>query len=391
MLGLKGDCERQNRIVSALRTLELDAFFCSLPSHVLLLTGYWPVIGTTVAIFTAARELHLLLPGDEEELAKQSSCAEQTLFQPASLNAITDAQTAIREPLLALFRKLHLERSRVGIDVGQCLQPASYAVMNVYQCGLHELLRSAFPSLQLIPAHEGLEELKSTKTAWELEKIRTAAQVAGTAFEAGGRNVRPGIREPELASSFHCAYDSTPLAMQTQRSYGAFFCMSGPNAAKADAAFAQTRQRTIEPGDLVMIHCNSYADGFWTDITRTYTAGNADAKQEDMRSAIMEAWQAALNAVAPGVKAKDVDCAARSVLQHRGFGKQFKHATGHGVGFAAANHNAIPRIHPQSPDVLAAGMTFNIEPAIYFEGYGGMRHCDMVAVTDTGAEVLTDF
>jgi Xaa-Pro aminopeptidase len=167
--------------------------------------------------------------------------------------------------------------------------------------------------------------------------------------------------------------------------------MSGPNSGNAYSAYARTRQRTVEDGDLVMIHCNSCGDGFWTDITRTYTVGVADQQQDEMRSALMEARQAALAAIAPGTKAKDVDLAARSALGDRNFGAQFKHGTGHGVGFAAANSNGIPRIHPESPDVLAAGMTFNIEPAIYIEGYGGMRHCDMVAVTETGAEVLTDF
>jgi Xaa-Pro aminopeptidase len=61
------------------------------------------------------------------------------------------------------------------------------------------------------------------------------------------------------------------------------------------------------------------------------------------------------------------------------------------VGFVAANPNALPRIHPMSPDLLENGMTFNVEPAAYFDGYGGMRHCDMVAVADNGAQVLTDF
>ena len=78
-------------------------------------------------------------------------------------------------------------------------------------------------------------------------------------------------------------------------------------------------------------------------------------------------------------------------MNKHGFSTEFKHATGHGVGFAATNPNALPRIHPQSPDILAAGMTFNIEPAIYIDGIGGMRHCDVVACTESGAEVLTDF
>jgi Xaa-Pro aminopeptidase/Xaa-Pro dipeptidase len=110
-----------------------------------------------------------------------------------------------------------------------------------------------------------------------------------------------------------------------------------------------------------------------------------------MYAAVAEARQAALAAIRPGVKAADVDKAARSVLQARGFGDAFKHSTGHGVGFSAINANARPRLHPKSDDVLQTGMIFNVEPAVYFDGYGGLRHCDVVALTDRGPEVLTPF
>jgi Xaa-Pro aminopeptidase len=110
-----------------------------------------------------------------------------------------------------------------------------------------------------------------------------------------------------------------------------------------------------------------------------------------MRAAIDEARQAAMQTIRPGVKACDVDQAARSVMHSRGFGEAFKHATGHGVGFAAANPNGLPRIHSLSPDVLEAGMTFNVEPAAYFDDYGGMRHCDLVAVNADGVDTLTKF
>jgi Xaa-Pro aminopeptidase len=110
-----------------------------------------------------------------------------------------------------------------------------------------------------------------------------------------------------------------------------------------------------------------------------------------MTAAIAEARSAALAAVEPGAEAKDVDAAARNILTRYGYGDAFKHSTGHGVGFAAADPNAHPRIHPVSKDVFKEGMTFNIEPATYIEGIGGMRHCDIVACTRSGAKVLTDF
>ena len=147
----------------------------------------------------------------------------------------------------------------------------------------------------------------------------------------------------------------------------------------------------MEQGDLVLVHCNACANGYWTDITRTFTIGKADQRKLSMYTAIFEARDAAFKTIAPGRKASEVDRAARHVLEKHGFGAEFKHSTGHGIGFGAISASARPRLHPKSPDVLESGMLFNVEPAIYFEGYGGMRHCDMVAVTDGGFELLTSF
>jgi Xaa-Pro aminopeptidase len=141
----------------------------------------------------------------------------------------------------------------------------------------------------------------------------------------------------------------------------------------------------------VLTHCNSYADGYWTDITRTYCIGPLGERQRGMYEAVFAAREAALEAIRPGVKASAVDRAAREVMRAHGLGREFKHATGHGVGFAAINHNALPRLHPASPEILETGMVFNVEPAAYISGFGGLRQCDMVAVTPNGVELLTPF
>jgi Xaa-Pro aminopeptidase len=86
-----------------------------------------------------------------------------------------------------------------------------------------------------------------------------------------------------------------------------------------------------------------------------------------------------------------VDRAARDVLARHGLGDAFRHGTGHGVGFAAIDHNARPRLHPASSDVLEAGMVFNLEPAVYLPGRSGVRHCDVVALHAEGPELLTPF
>ena len=167
--------------------------------------------------------------------------------------------------------------------------------------------------------------------------------------------------------------------------------MSGPNSAQAHGSYARSRSRRVESGDFLLVHCNSCADGYWTDITRTYCLGEPSDTQLRMYQAVLAARDAAFGAIAPGVLASEVDRAARSEIDRRGFGAEFKHPTGHGVGFAAIDHNAMPRLHPRSPDRLDRGMVFNVEPAIYLERIGGLRHCDMVAVTDQGMELLTPF
>ena len=388
-----GDPERKARLCAALKKAELHAFVCTSPSEVLLLTGYWPIFATSVAVLTADGALHAIVPEDEQELASKTSTATLTTYSPALLTKLTGPIDQLREPLGALVKKLGLEHGRLGLRSQLGVQPASYAVMTDFRQSLQDLLRELAPEASLVPCDDLLEMEKAAKTPPELERMRLGSKLAEAGFAVAAKAIQPGLREAEVAATIQAAFDSAPGAEALNRSYGYYFCMSGPNSATAAAAYARTRQRRIEKGDLVMIHANTCADGFWTDITRTYTAGGeAVERHEQMRTGIMAARASALQAIRPGVPAREVDQATRSVMAAHGFGnKLFKHATGHGVGFAAANGDALPRIHPDSPDVLAEGMTFNVEPAAYFEGYGGMRHCDVIAVGVNGAEVLTDF
>lgn len=369
----------------------LDAFICGSASEILLLTGYWPVMGSSVALSTAEGDVHLVLPEDEVELAAATSEAALTPYKPAELDRITRSIDALSVPLRLLTSRLQLSQATIGMQIGQGMQPASYVSSNVFRSSLPDLIQSLLPQSTIVAGDGAMEEMKSRKTPTELDQMRKAAEIAAAGFEVVPNAIDEGRREAEVAAEVQAAFQSSVKAADVQRSYGYFFCMSGPNSACASAAYARTRQRRIERDDLVMIHANTCADGYWTDITRTYTAGTPDGRQETMRTAITEARKAALARVRPRVAARDVDCAARSVMAAHGFGDAFRHSTGHGVGFAAANSNALPRIHPQSPDVLDVGMTFNIEPAAYFDGYGGMRHCDVVTVTADGVSVLTKF
>ena len=384
--------ERIGRIMEALQDVGLEALVCTLPTNVLLLSGYWPVVGTAVAVARRDGRVVVLVPEDEQELAARGWAAHVYTYQPGSLRSLTTPAAAVHEPLGVLLRDLSIAERRIGYEEDAAFEQSSYVAMYRYQATPATVLAEAAPRATLTPAGELISRLRSALTAEEVGQVRVACAVAETAFVAAARLLRPGNSEAAVAAAFATPLSVAGLAQPgVERAGGFAFCMSGPNAALAGGAYARSRDRALQHGDLVLVHCNSYVDGYWTDITRTYCLGEPDERQRAMYAAIHEARAAALATIHPGAAAADVDAAARSVLEQHGFGANFTHGVGHNVGLSAISADYPPRLHPASPDRLAVGMTFNIEPAIYIKGYGGMRHCDMVAVTATGVEVLTDF
>lgn len=382
---------RQTELQERLREANLDGVICSLPMHVLLFGGYWPIMANSVVVFSTDGRSQLIVP--EDELVNAQACTDVPIcaFSPASLHSLIGVQETIRQPLFDAIRELGLSQARIGYEKEQCLQPASYLTMNLYNSALAGAIHSEFPKLEFRGADSLLAQMKARKSSDALDTLRRGCQAAKQAYAKSAEIIHAGQTECAIASAFAAEHVRAACGPQFQRVETFFFCMSGPNSATANAAYARTRHRVIEPGDLVMIHCNCAYDGWWTDITRTFVAGETRSEYEKMRAAIADAREAALAAIRPGVLGKQVDHAARQVLDRAGYGSNFTHATGHGVGFAAANGDGRPRIHPCSDDRLEESMTFNVEPAIYFKDRYGMRHCDLVAVSADGAEVLTDF
>jgi Xaa-Pro dipeptidase len=384
--------ERIARIQDALKAANLDALLCTLPSNVLMVSGYWPVIGTGMAVATRDGVIAVLVPNDEVQFAEHGWAQRIDTFSPASLDKMTTPALAASDPLRRLLHDLKVDCARIGYELGEASEPASYAGMHVYNSSVIDMLRYASPSAALAPANQIIDRLSATKTPTEVQRIRTACQIAAEAYAHGKSQLTDCRTEAEIASVYRAGFSVFGIGKRNVlRAEGFAWCMSGPNSAKAGAAFAHTGDRQIEQGDIVLIHSNSYADGYWTDITRTQVIGDENEKQRKIFAAIAEARQAAFAAIRPAVRAADVDGAAREVLRQHGFAKEFTHSLGHGVGFAAISANAHPQIHPQSSEILETGMTFNIEPAVYITGFGGARHCDMVAVTDSGMELMTDF
>ncbi len=380
------DEQRREWLSNAMRRAGFDAVIAALPADVLLLTGYFPVVGTSVAVATRDSRALVIVPEDERDLATTGGADEIVTFQPASLDRLTSAASAITEPLREVGRQLGINGKVIGVESGESYEPSSYASLHLYGT----ILDGALTTATRKPATEFLERMKATLTSMELDRVKRSCRITSLAFQEGSESLAEGIEETAAAGAFRLPLSASGVGFDgAARADGYAFCMAGANSAEAFGAYARSRRSRITTGDFVLTHCNSHADGYWTDITRTYCIGPADERQRRMYEAVFTARQAALDAIRPGVKGCDVDRAARNVMRSYGFENNFKHATGHGVGFSAIDHNALPRLHPASEDRLQTGMVFNVEPAAYVKGYGGVRHCDMVAVTSTGSEVLT--
>jgi Xaa-Pro aminopeptidase len=387
-----GRCDRLERVQAALAEHGLSALVCSHNLNVLLLSGYWPVTGVALVIATAEPRVVLLVPEDEEELAARGWADEIRTFKPASLDSLRDCCSRLLDALAEALPPLLPEHARIGYEAGVGYLPASYVSQQTYGCMLPGVLNKAAPSATPLPADDMLRALRMRPTRWERQRIRTACDIAGEAFRHGAPMLIPGMAEENAVLPFRNALCLAGTRhAEVARADGFFYCMSGPDAARAHAAFQQSRRRPLQVGEPVLVHCNSYADGYWTDLTRTYVLGEPDERLSRMFDVVLAARTAALDAIRPGVAASEVDRAARSVLADAGYGDAFRHPTGHGVGFSAINHDEWPRIHPCSDRVLEEGMVFNVEPGIYISGYGGIRDCNMVAVTGDGHELLTPF
>jgi Xaa-Pro aminopeptidase len=384
------DYERIKRIQNALHEADWDALVCARASNVLLLTGYWPVIGTSIAVATREGKIGLIVPEDERELVTEGNVDELEVFKAGSLEEIVTPAEKASPALARLGRRFNIKRTS-GFEHESRFEPTSYAGVHSYSGTLREILAATIP-VNFVPADKILSRLRAAVTPIELARIRLACCIADRAYATGATQLCPGLTEIEAGARFRALLSTLKVEHdEVERADGFAYCMSGPNAANAFAAYQRSGSRQIKRGDLLLVHCNSWADGYWTDITRTYCCGEPPPKARQMLEAVLAARQAALEMIRPGIKASQVDLVTRDVIKEHGFEKEFKHPTGHGVGFAAINHLARPRLHPASDEVLAPGMVFNVEPGVYVSGYGGVRHCDMVSVTETAAEVLTPF
>lgn len=257
-----------------------------------------------------------------------------------------------------------------------------------------ELLRELTPALEWKGGKDRVEKLRVIKDASEVAAIREAIAIAERAFTMFRAMLRPTDSEKELCDA---------LEAYVRRAGGK--CTSFPSIVavgdRSALPHAPPTQRTVAESSLLLVDWGASGPFYKSDLTRILVtrknltssrSGRAervdavDPKLEKLHEVVLTAQQRAIRAVRPGARACDVDAVARSYIAEAGYGPNFNHGLGHGIGLQI--HEG-PSVRANSTDVLQPGMVLTIEPGIYLPEWGGVRLEDDILVTPDGAEVLT--
>jgi Xaa-Pro dipeptidase len=243
--------------------------------------------------------------------------------------------------------------------------------------GTAEALGGALPGLRLIDGSGAFASLRVVKDAEEVARIRRAIALTEEIFERAFAALRPGVQDREVSSSIASAFREAGFEGYALVQFGAMSAL--PHGAPNGALLATESAVLIDGGCRV--------DGYWSDITRTRWFGSAaPAEFGRVAEVVREAQRAGIAHAFEGTPAQDVDRAARAVITEAGYGAQFTHRTGHGLGMDG--HEPIYLVEGNATP-LVSGCVFTVEPGIYLPGRFGVRIEDDVTCTRQGPVVLT--
>jgi Xaa-Pro aminopeptidase len=342
--------QRRNYLVSALTGRKLDAAIVTSLPNLRYLTGFTGSNG--VLLLASDTTLFITDPRYGLQAAQQTTCS------------VTVARGKLLEKLakrVGRVRKIGFEDARMNVQS-------------------HQLLKEKLPlGASLEPLGTLLEDLRMVKSETEIEAIRRSVAANSKAFDRGLRKVKAGIRESDLALELDSAMrrlGADHPAFDTIVAFGTHSALP----------HAQPGTKALAPDQLVLIDMGASLEGYASDMTRMAHLGAPPKRIRRMYRAVLEAQQAAIDAVRPGVTAASVDRAARQTLKSFKLDREFMHSTGHGLGLEI---HEPPRLGRKEKTKLQAGMVVTIEPGAYVEGVGGIRIEDTVLVTERGCEILT--
>mgnify|MGYP001319117326 CR=1 FL=1 len=348
--------ERRRGLVRLARKHKVQAMLVTRVEDVGYLSGFtghdsWLLVGEEWSAI-------LITDGRYDEQARLECPGLEVFVRPAGLAA------AVKECLKGRgVRRLGVQKGNVTV-------------------GLHGALGQTLGTAKVRASDDLVDQLRVIKDKQEVRAIERALRVAEQAFmelTGGGAKALIGRTERQIAAELE--YRMRMLGAD-KPSFESIIA-AGPNGSKPHY---RPRDRVVRKGEAVLIDWGAMVDGYCSDLTRVVFTGTIPPKIAELYEIVLRAQQAGIAALSVGAACKKVDAAARQVVEDGGYGKQFVHGLGHGLGRQV--HEA-PSLARTSDTRLRCGMVVTVEPGIYLPGVGGVRIEDDVLVARQGPRRLS--
>lgn len=341
----------------------LDALLLTPGADLLYLTGYAARAGErlTCLVLPSAGPATLVVPQLERPAAEASPA------RGTGVSIVDVADGGDPYPVVARALSDALGRAPRHVGLGNRMWAEQVIA-----------LRDALPAAELALAGNVLRALRMRKSPAEIVALRRAAGAIDRVHARMSEWLRPGRTEAAVGRDI-----ADGILAEGHAEVAFVIVAAGANGA---SPHHDTSQRVIARGDPVVVDIGGVMpDGYYSDCTRTYVLGEPPADFHAYYKSLQAAQLAGVEAVAPGVLAQDVDAACRELLTAAGYGEQFIHRTGHGIGL---DGHEDPYLVGGNTERLQPGMAFSIEPGVYLPGRHGARIEDIVVCTDDGVERL---
>ncbi len=350
---------RRTRARTRLQQEGLEAMLLFLSSHLRYLTGWTDTPGERFlgALITPDREAMIVPRLYADEVEARASIADLRIWEE---------EASPFELVAGLAREFGVARGRWAVDDG-----LPFHMVRRLQAGI--------PGCTLVPASRVLAPLRAQKDPGEVDQMRQAARITEEAVAETLAEVRPGMSARDVAASIESG-----MRRKGASAVAGSIVAQGPTAA---LPHARAGDEPLRAGEALLVDVGCSYQGYRSDLTRCYSLGEASGKVEQAYRAVREAYEAARSLIRLGVPLGEVDRAAREVITRAGFGPNFIHRLGHGIGL---DPKEDPYVVAGNSEPCLQGHTFSVEPGVYFPGEFGLRLEDVVVVTEARNEALTN-